>query len=203
MFPIRKRKATYGTFTAKKAKYDNNHIMAAYRRGATKRTTRFKRRTPYNKRGGNGAFFNPKSSQPPLNRKPWEWLTVRLNHNQGAATQDIQVTTIESALNAQLGFQPAAIKISSVQCWNQAGVGASANDPYLEVRPRSLIQNTQTEIGQQEDFGNLNQPARLGYKWSQTESQIPFQFGNTHVVYQIVTNNGERAYSFVKIQYYK
>ncbi len=206
MFPIRKRKTTYGTFApeAKRTKYETIDIMPYMRRTYKRRST-FKRRTPYNKRSNNGGFFNPKGSQPPVKRKLWDWLKVRVAITQ-TTNQNITATDIISEAVNQLDYQPSAIKISSVQFWNSAGVAAGQQKPYIIIEPysqHSVATAPDTLIGKTEDEGNLQTPAKIGYKWSATDAQTVYPFGSTRNIIRVSAENGENCYAHFMIQHFK
>ena len=203
MFPIRKRKTTYGTFAnTKRAKYSTIDIMPFMRRTYKRRFT-FKRRTPYNRRSNNGSFFNPKGTQPPIKRKLWDWLKVRVVVNNQAAPQNITVSDVIAEAQNQLDYQPSSIKISSVQFWNSAGVTAGQQKPFVIAEPYSQLASTDNIIGKTEDEGNLQTPAKIGYKWSQTEAQTVYPFGNTKNLVRVTADNGENCYAHFMIQHFK
>ncbi len=206
MFPVRKRKTTYGTFSEpKRTKYETINIMPMMRRTYKRRST-FKRRTPYNKRSNNGSFFSPKGNQPPIKRKHWEWLKVRVALANQSTPQNITASTIFTAATDQLEYQPSAIKISSVQFWNSAGVTAGTQKPYVIAQPYTLTAVPTSEdiiIGKTEDEGNLQTPAKIGYKWSNTDAQITFPFGSTKNIIKVNAENGDNCYAHVMIQHFK
>ncbi len=205
MFPIRKRKQTYGTFSEpKRTKYDTIDIMPYMRRTYKRRST-FKRRTPYNKRSNNGGFFNPKGTQPPIKRKLWDWLKVRVAVSQ-ATNQNITASDVFTEAVNQLDYQPSAIKISSVQFWNSAGVAAGLQKPYVIAEPytqHAVATAPDTIIGKTEDEGNLQTPAKIGYKWSATDAQTVYPFGSTRNVVRVSAENGENCYAHFMIQHFK
>lgn len=207
MFPIRKRKTTYGTFAeAKRAKYEDFNIMPYMRRTYRRRRTTFKRRTPYNKRSNNGSFFNPKGSQPSLKRRHWEWLKVRVALTNQSTAQDITASALFTAAQDQLDYQPSAIKVSSAQFWNSAGVTAGTQKPFVTAEPYTLTALPTSEdiiIGKTEDEGNLNIPAKIGYKWSNTDCQVTFPFGSVKKIIRVTANNGDNAYAHIMIQHFK
>ncbi len=206
MFPIRKRKQTYGTFSEpKRTKYSTIDIMPYMRRTNYRRRTIYKRRTPYNKRSNNGAFFNPKGTQPPIARKRWDWLKVRVAVGQGAAA-NIFLSDVLSEAQSQLDYQPSAIKISSCQLWNSAGVAAGEQKPYIILEPyeqNAVPTAPDTIIGKVEDEGNLQTPAKIGYKWSATNAQTIYPWGSTRKIAKVEANNGENCYAHFMIQHYK
>ena len=202
MFPIRKRKQTYGTFTpAKKARVEDNmpaiRKYMAYR--PRRRPKRFAPKT--SKHMNNGKFFTPSKTQPPIKKRPWEWLQVRLSlQADTAGFQPITVQECSNALTSQITATPASIKIGSIQLWNQAGVGATENTPYIELRPNSLASGN--FMGKEEDFGNLNEPASVGYKWSNTEAQEVFPgTSSARTIAQYNTGSGKNCYAHVWVQY--
>ena len=207
MFPIRKRKTTYGTFESKRARYDNTIDMAFMKRRMNyRRRSTYKRRTPYNRRSNNGAFFSPKGSQPSIKRKHWEWLKIRVALSNQSTAQDITASALFTAAQDQLEYQPSAIKVSSAQFWNSAGVTAGTQKPFITAEPYTLTALPTSEdiiIGKTEDEGNLNIPAKIGYKWSNTDAQITFPFGSTKKIIKVTANNGDNCYAHIMIQHFK
>jgi len=206
MFPIRKRKQTYGTFSEpKRTKYDNINIMPYMRRTYKRRST-FKRRTPYNKRSNNGGFFNPKGSQPPIKRKRWDWLKVRVAVPQAATNLNIFISDVFAEAANQLNYQPSSIKVSSVQFWNSAGVTAGTQKPFIIAKPyaqHATATAPDTTIGKVEDEGNLQTPAKIGYKWSATDAQTVYPFGSTRKLVEVDADNGDNCYAHFMIQHFK
>lgn len=203
MFPIRKRKATHGTFVPDKKARVESVIMPTPRKYMAYRKKSFKRRFAprTSKHMNNGKFFTPAKTQPPIKKRPWEWIQVRLSLLPSTTTfQAITIAEISAALATQISTTPASIKLSSIQLWNQAGVGTLENTPYIELRPNSL--GSGQLMGKEEDFGNLNEPASVGYKWSNTESQEVFPgTSSSRTVANYNTGGGKNAYAHAWIQY--
>lgn len=203
MFPIRKRKATYGTFTAAKKPRVEDNMPALRKYMAYRRQRRPKRfaAAKTSKHMNNGKFFTPSKTQPPIKKRPWEWIQVRntLNADTAGQATPIIISEIATALNTQISATPASIKIGSIQLWNSAGVGTDENTPYIELRPNSLASGN--IMGKEEDFGNLNEPASVGYKWSNTESQTVFTPTDTNTIANYFTGKGKACYSHTWVQY--
>ena len=180
--------------------------MPMMKRRTTYSRRSFKRRTPYNRRSNNGSFFSPKGNQPSIKRKRWEWLKVRIALSNQATPQNITATSIFTAAADQLEYQPSAIKVSSIQFWNSAGVAAGTQKPYVIAEPYTLTAVPTSEdiiIGKTEDEGNLQTPAKIGYKWSNTDAQITFPFGSTKNIIKVNADSGDNCYAHVMIQHFK
>ena len=78
-------------------------------------------------------------------------------------------------------------------------MGASENTPYVELRPNSLANGL--IMGKEEDFGNLNEPGSVGYKWSNTEAQNVFDNASVRDVANYNSGGGKNCYGHVWIQY--
>lgn len=205
MFPIRKRKTTYGTFSSP-AKVPRTEIMPGLYHRRTKRRTPYYRKKRVAQRGNSGRFFSPSSTQPPIKKRPWEWVQckVDLQPNTGTFT-DITVANVITALLVQLSYNPSSIKVSSIQIWNSAGIGAAETYPTVELKPISQLNlSTPLSLGRFDDTGNINEPARVGYKWSNTESQVVYE-GNAatslSTLAQYKTGNGVNCYAHVMVSY--
>jgi len=187
MFPIRKRRyTTKSTLPAKVPKLTIN--MPAMRRKTTfRRKSQYKRRTTS---GPNGKFFKPNPNINSYKIAKWMYQVIELPLPQATDTA-VDLTTIRTQLNAQLGYTPISLKIHNLKSYNSWGSGTTEGTPALTVKGNSL--NSAGTLGKMDDRGLVSDPARVGYKWPYLEANHMFDLTTNVTIAQIGPATGKDA----------
>ena len=184
MFPIRKRRyTTKSTTPAKVPKLTIN--MPAVKRYRTARRKTIKKKT-----GPNGSFFKPNPNINSYKIAKWMYQVVELPLPQNADTA-VDLTTIRTQLNAQLGYTPISMKVHNMKAYNSWGSGATESSPALTVKVKGL--NSAGTLGKMDDKGLVSDPARIGYKWPWIESNHMFDLTTNTTIAQIGPATGKDA----------
>jgi len=186
MFPIRKRK--YTTKSTLPAKIPKLTISMP----AMRRTRRMPTRKSYKKKrsGPNGQFFKPNPNINSYKIAKWMYQVIELPLPQATDTA-VDLTTIRTQLNAQLGYTPISLKIHNLKSYNSWGSGTTEGTPALTVKVNSL--SSAGTLGKMDDRGLVSDPARVGYKWPYLEANHMFDLTTNVTIAQIGPATGKDA----------
>jgi len=158
---------------------------------AIRRTRNMPRKSYKKKRSGpNGQFFKPNPNINSYKIAKWMYQVVELPLPQATDTA-VDLTTIRTQLNAQLGYTPISIKVHNIKAYNSWGSGATESSPALTVIVKGL--NSAGTLGKMDDKGLVSDPARVGYKWPWIESNHMFDLTTNTTIAQIGPATGKDA----------
>jgi len=157
---------------------------------AVKRYRTARRKTMKKKTGPNGSFFKPNPNINSYKIAKWMYQVVELPLPQATDTA-VDLTTIRTQLNAQLGYTPISMKVHNMKAYNSWGSGATESSPALTVKVKGL--NSAGTLGKMDDKGLVSDPARIGYKWPWIESNHMFDLTTNTTIAQIGPATGKDA----------
>jgi len=185
MFPIRKRRYTTKSSTPAKVPKLTINMPAIRRTRAMPRKSYKKKRS-----GPNGQFFKPNPNINSYKIAKWMYQVIELPLPQNADTA-VDLTTIRTQLNAQLGYTPISMKVHNLKAYNSWGSGATESTPALTVKVKGL--NSAGTLGKMDDRGLVSDPARVGYKWPYIESNHMFDLTTNTTIAQVGPATGKDA----------
>jgi len=168
---------------------------------AIRRKMTYRRKSTYKRKktsGPNGMFFKPNSNINSYKIAKWMYQVIELPLPQNADTA-VDLTTIRTQLNAQLGYTPISLKVHNLKAYNSWGSGATESTPALTVKVKGL--NSAGTLGKMDDRGLVSDPARVGYKWPYIESNHMFDLTTNTTIAQIGPATGKDAVVQVGISF--
>ena len=194
MFPIRKRRYTTKSITPAKVPKLTINMPAIRRKTMYRKKSQYKR----SKTGPNGTFFKPSANINSYKTAKWMYQTIPISLPNATDT-GVDVASIRTQLNAQLGYTPISLKVHNIKAWNMWGSSGTEDTPALIVKINNLTSSG--VLGKMDDKGLVSDPARVGFKWPFIESQKMFSLTDNATIANITPSTGANALCHVGVSF--